>query len=394
MRLSQFSLGGFVTSTLATNLYVSSYAGNITSVQLSQLPNGAYSLNPVSVNDGSVPSPSWLTKDEYNDVVYCVDEGFGVPNSSIASYKTSKSGELTLIDRHLTIAGAVSTVVYNSGKGIAAAHYGNISGGSAVTSYTINANGTLNPIQAFPFTLAQPGPNPDRQEAPHPHEAILDPTDSYIAVPDLGADLVRIFKIDPKTSLLTAVTPIPVPAGSGPRHGTFLKAACGNTYFFLISELANTIASYNVTYSDSGLSFQQLFISGTYGNQSTPVGAAAAEAILSPDHKFLLTSSRNASLFQIKNFDPKNSTLIPSDTLQVWAIDDATGKLDFKQLSPAGGAFPRQFSVNKNGTLAAVGLQNDGRVVVVSRDVKTGLYGDFVASLDVPGQITSIIWDE
>lgn len=114
----------------------------------------------------------------------------------------------------------------------------------------------------------------------------------------------------------------------------------------------------------------------------------------SPDHRFLLTSSRNATLFMIKNFDLNNSTKIPSDTLQTWSIDDSTGKLTFKQLAPAGGSYPRQFSVNRKGTLAAVGLQEDSRVVIIDRNATTGLYGDFVASINLPGEITSVVWDE
>jgi 6-phosphogluconolactonase (cycloisomerase 2 family) len=136
-------------------------------------------------------------------------------------------------------------------------------------------------MQTFMFKLTAPGTNPSRQEAPHPHEVILDPTGSFIVIPDLGADLVRVFTIDPKTSLLTETTPFSVPAGSGPRHGTFLKTDSGKTFFFLISELANTIASYEVAYTDAGLNFTNVFLSGTYGKQTTPAGAAAAEAILS-----------------------------------------------------------------------------------------------------------------
>lgn len=101
MRLSPISLGGLVSSTVATNLYVSSYGGNITSVQLTHLPDGGYSLTEISANNGSLPSPSWLTLQD--NVLYCLDEGLPVPNGSIASYKTSKSGEITLIERHPTI---------------------------------------------------------------------------------------------------------------------------------------------------------------------------------------------------------------------------------------------------------------------------------------------------
>lgn len=50
--------------------------------------------------------------------------------------------------------------------------------------------------------------------------------------------------------------------------------------------------------------------------------------------------------------------------------------------------------MNKKGTLAAVGLQLDGRVVIVERNVHDGTFGDFVAEIDVPGQITSVIWDD
>lgn len=66
----------------------------------------------------------------------------------------------------------------------------------------------------------------------------------------------------------------------------------------------------------------------------------------------------------------------------------------FKQLAPAGGRFPRQFSVNKKGDLVAVGLQLDGRVVVLQRHVRSGRLGEFVASVEVYGEVTSVIWDE
>jgi 6-phosphogluconolactonase (cycloisomerase 2 family) len=107
---------------MTTNLYVSSYIGTITSLQLTRHPDASYSLTQVAVNDGSYPNPSWLTRDEHNGVVYCLDEGLTVLDGSLASYKTSASGVLTQIDRHSTINGPVSSVVYNGGKALAVAH--------------------------------------------------------------------------------------------------------------------------------------------------------------------------------------------------------------------------------------------------------------------------------
>lgn len=60
----------------------------------------------------------------------------------------------------------------------------------------------------------------------------------------------------------------------------------------------------------------------------------------------------------------------------------------------AGGRSPRHFSVNKAGTLIAVGLQSDGRVVVIDRDVSTGALKGFIASVSIPGEIVAVIFDE
>ena len=50
--------------------------------------------------------------------------------------------------------------------------------------------------------------------------------------------------------------------------------------------------------------------------------------------------------------------------------------------------------MNKYGDLVAVGLQYSARVVIKSRDVESGLIGDTVAQVDVPGNVTCVVWDE
>jgi Lactonase, 7-bladed beta-propeller len=122
MRFNRLPLGSLATSAVATNLWVSSYTGDITSLHLSPLPKGGYSLIEVAINNGSAPQPSWLTKDECNGVIYCLNEAFSGPNGTIASYKASANGVLTQVDIHNTIIGPVSSVVYNGGKALAVAH--------------------------------------------------------------------------------------------------------------------------------------------------------------------------------------------------------------------------------------------------------------------------------
>jgi 6-phosphogluconolactonase (cycloisomerase 2 family) len=144
-------------------------------------------------------------------------------------------------------------------------------------------SGGLEELQTLRFTLkapGAPGSNPDRQELPHPHEALVDPTDSFILVPDLGADLVRVFSIDAATSRLTESTPLQTPPGSGPRHGAFLVSGAG-TFLFVVFELTNIVTSYKVTYRFNMLAFEEVFSYGLFGGSAIPSGASVAEVLIS-----------------------------------------------------------------------------------------------------------------
>jgi len=101
-----------------------------------------------------------------------------------------------------------------------------------------------------------------------------------------------------------------------------------------------------------------------------------------PDNRFLTLSSRNESTLQ---FTLANGTTVPSDPLITFSIDPNTGLLTHVQTTSAGGVFPRHFSFNKDGSLVVSALQNDGRVVVFQRDVKTGKISNKVAEVDLPG---------
>ena len=102
-------------------------------------------------------------------------------------------------------------------------------------------------------------------------------------MPDLGADLVRIFSINQTSLEWTAVKPLEVTPGSGPRHATFLVTEDKRTFMYLVSELANNITGYEVAYNgDDTLGFKQVYQSSTHGaGKTAPSGAGAAEIVLS-----------------------------------------------------------------------------------------------------------------
>lgn len=73
-------------------------------------------------------------------------------------------------------------------------------------------------------------------------------------------------------------------------------------------------------------------------------------------------------------------------------MDD--GSLVFVQLWPSGGSYPRQFSIDATGSLVAVGNQYSQNVAILQRDVATGLIGEPIARILVPGNTTCVMWDE
>jgi len=187
---SMIPLLGFApAAALATHLFVSSYDGSITSLQLSKSVRGSYSLTNLSSTLGSAPRPSWLEINPFNGLLYAVDEGWGNPNGSVAAYSRSAGGVLTQVSILPTIGSPVSTQVFNKGAALAMAHLyvpvsncsmrdiaNKYSDTSTVSNFKIKADGSLALLQTFTFALAAPGPVPDRQGVPHEHQVILDPT--------------------------------------------------------------------------------------------------------------------------------------------------------------------------------------------------------------------------
>jgi 6-phosphogluconolactonase (cycloisomerase 2 family) len=90
-----------------------------------------------------------------------------------------------------------------------------------------------------------------------------------------------------------------------------------------------------------------------------------------PNNEFVIASNRLAPIFDFPNPDPKNSTMIKSDSLVTFKPTES-GKLEFVELVASGGMNPRHFSLNEDGSKIAVANQVTKTVVVWSRDVKSG----------------------
>jgi 6-phosphogluconolactonase (cycloisomerase 2 family) len=225
--------------------------------------------------------------------------------------------------------------------------------------------------------MASKGPN-TRQDAPHPHHAFVDPTGDFLLVPDLGADLIRINKIDKSSGKLTECGSGKAPPGTGPRHGTFWSAAntssriarqTASTHLFIANELGNSVGSWAVSYSGGCMALSLKQVITPYQNNATAVRGTKVGEIRAKGN-FLYTSNRNDKKFS------------PNDSITQFTIG-SDGTLTWTDITSSYGWYPRTFDINKAGDFVAIGDQTTSNVAIVSRDKTTGKLGTRVADLRI-----------
>lgn len=242
--------------------------------------------------------------------------------------------------------------------------------------------------------MSSPGPNP-RQDVPHPHEVKLDPTGQFILVPDLGADLVRVFRINSSNGQLTSCGTGQAAPGDGPRHGAWWtpKGSSNSTdglRFYTLNELGNSVSSWKVTYTSGCISLSRMQTLSTYAAGVTP-GPTTKAAELRTFDNFLYASNRADQTFGTDQ-----------DSLAIYSIHPTTGDLSWVEATNARAYYPRTFQINKAGTLVAVGGQTSSNVAIISRDVTTGKLGNLIANIQVgsrgrPGEedgLSAVVWNE
>ncbi|KAK4156520.1 Lactonase, 7-bladed beta-propeller-domain-containing protein [Chaetomidium leptoderma] len=367
-------------------LWVTTYpvgagAGKLLTLKLDQA-----TLQSVAESDTCGPFPSWLT--QADDVLYCVNEAWGGANGDLSALQIADDLTLAKLSGGQTVGGPVSTHVYGEGgRGLAVADYA----GGGIDTFDITDPAAIAVIKSRVYPA--PSDNlPEPRNQARPHEAILDPTGDFLVFPDLGADLLRVLKVNKETLETTDTTSHEFARGTGPRHGAFFKSG-DKTFFYVACELSNLLQGFAVTYNDDQtLSFTQVYNATTHGDETAlPAGTSAAELYLAPNSNFITLSSRNEASLQ---YTLANGTEVASDPLITFSINAESGALTHVQTAPAGGINPRHFSFSQDGSRVASALQSDGRVVVFERDTASGKIGKAVAEVAVEGMPNFVMFKQ
>ena len=294
-------------------------------------------------------NPSFLALHPNGRFVYAVGEvgDFGGERSGCVAAYAIADGALAFLNRQPSGgSGPCHASVDPSGRCVLVANYG--SGSAAVLP--ILPDGSLAPpscaIQHHGSSV-----NPARQEGPHAHAAMPDPSGRFALVPDLGLDKVIVYRLDAAAGMLTPNQPpaADVAPGLGPRHVAFHP---GGRFVFLVNEMGCSVTAFAWDAERGSLREIQAIptLPAEFGGVSH-----CAEILGHPSGRFLYASNRG------------------HDSIAVFAVDDSTGQLTSLGTQPTLGATPRGFGIDPAGNWLIAANQDSNTLAVFSIHPETGL---------------------
>ena len=298
-----------------------------------------------------IRSPSFLALHPTGRFLYAVNEinNFqGEPGGAVTAFAIDPAtGLLRQLNQASTLTdGPCHLVVDSTGQNVLAANYG----GGSVVVIALEPDGRLG---AHGSSIQHRGSsvNPQRQQGPHAHGIYLDAANRFAFVPDLGLDRVMIYRFDAAAHSLAPIDPPPYAAvkpGAGPRHFAFHP---NGRFAYVINELDSTITAFSYDAARGRLTELQTVptLPTEFKGQSS-----TAEIAVHPNGRFLYGSNRG------------------HDSLAVFAIDSATGKLTFVQHEPTQGKTPRNFALDPTGAFLLAANQGSDNVVVFRIDAGSG----------------------
>ncbi len=190
--------------------------------------------------------------------------------------------------------------------------------------------------------------HPTRQKQPYAHSINLSPDGRFAYAANLGTDTLYTCRVDSAAGTLTPAGETNLAPGSGPRH---LALHPDDRHAYLINELANNIT---VLARDSSTGAMTVLQTVTTLPASFTGNNTTAEVAVHPSGRFVYGSNRG------------------HDSIAVFAVDPATGKLTPTEDVSTKGKTPRNFAVDPTGHWLIAANQDSDNLVIFSIDQNTG----------------------
>jgi len=307
------------------------------------------------------PDPSWVVVHPNGKFAYATNEAG--KHSTITAFSIDAGhAKLTQLNQLPALGADPCYLSFDkTGKYLFVANY---SSGNVVV-FPILPDGKLGEHTANVKDAGTLGPNKERQESPHAHWVQASPDNRFVFISDLGLDEILSYRFDAAKGTLTPDDPpgAKLAPGAGPRHVAFSP---DGKFVYVVSELNSTVTAFSYDISHS--SFRELQVVSTlpsdfHGRNDT------AEITVHSNGKWLFASNRG------------------HDSIAVFKLDPASGKLQPAGDFPTGGKEPRHFTIDPTGHFLLAENQNSNSIVVFRIDPATGALTPTGESASVPSPV-------
>ena len=332
-------------------LYVGTYTegGRTDGIYLVRFDRRTGKLRRVGAADAGA-NPSFLAIHPNGRTLYAVNEVEkydGKASGAVSAFAIANdTGALTRRNEQPSEGGAPCFVsVDRSGRVVLVANYA----GGSVAALPIEADGSL----AAPTHVAHhtgSGPNAERQEAPHAHCILPDPSNRFALAADLGADRVFVYRLDLAVGSLRHIEEgdAVMRPGAGPRHIAFHPTL---PLVFVANELDSTVATLRFDSTLGALSLLET-------RSTLPTGWTGtnypADIHVAANGRTLYVSNRS------------------HNSIAVFSVAASTGALALQQVVSTEGDWPRNFCLDPSGRWLLVANQRSDSIVVFGRDAENG----------------------
>ena len=357
--------------TTSASVYVGTYASQQDPGIFNYTLDGATGTLTYLTSIAGIEHPGFLAISDDQQRLYTVSETaafMGMVGGSVAAFAIQpQSKALTFLNQQPTTGEDPCHIVLDGSQRYLVVS--NYSGGS-ICLYPLQADGEIgklvDKIQHHGSSKIQP----ERQENAHTHSATFDPSGEYVFVADLGQDKIVTYRLDTTTQKLVYVAETDTHPGSGPRHFTFHPTA---NYAYSINELDSTITAYAFNPQSKELKSLQTISTLPADFQGANT---TADIHIHPAGTFLYGSNRG------------------HDSIAVFALDPATGKLSSIEQVASGGICPRNFALTPTGSFLLAANQLSNNIVTFAIDQQTGELTATGARIEVPAPVCIKIIDQ
>ena len=311
------------------------------------------------------------------DVIYATTytDGPKNANGAIAALEILEEGTLDVMELSATQSnGDCHVSVDATGSVVFTASY---SGGS-VTTFAVESDGSLSEAVSVVKHKKEVA-DAEKQPASHAHYFTAGPKNRFAYAPDLGLDQVLIYRFEEESARLAPVGAAELAAGSGPRH---MKFSQDGKFAYVLNELNLTVTTFSYNEEDGLLT--EVETVSVVPEGSDKMRMSCAQIVVHPNGKFVYSSQRDLRT-------NKDASSLGRNSLSVYRVTEK-GALQRVQTVSAGVRIPRNFNLNPSGKWLLAAGQASEDVQVFAVDDKTGKLAPKGEPVSCPGNPMCIIF--